>query len=486
MLLLATCRGRAQSPSGVQEQPQNHRDVPYQAEPYQTDPDQAKSYQAEPYGDSAPLAHQPLDAGQLEQLVAPIALYPDALVAQVLAASTYPRQVEDADRWRQAQGYASPGEIAASADAQGWDPSVKALTAFPQVLAQMDRNLQWTTDLGNAYYNQPQDVLEAVQVMRRRAQAAGSLRSSQQEVVRYDQGNIVLAPANPQVVYVPAYNPWAVYGEPVSPYPGFSLLGAIADIAGALPLRYGLGIAVSAFTQPWGWLAWGLDWLGHALLFHDSGYYSHSGTVANWGFPHHGFYAYSGRGGFDGTRGFGRSFGHESWGHEGWRRGGFNSGGWHSFRGNDLRARNGGEGSRGFESFRNERRTSESLNHRSFGSFGRAPENRVAHGSEWNRGASGFRAPESFRASAGDFPRNEFGNRASRDRSSQAFGGSGKSRSRNNFGGGRSGFFGSGGGGHAPKSFGGSHGFGGGKSFGGGHSHGGGGRHGGGSGKHHR
>ena len=152
---------------------------------------------------------QPLNAEQLEQLVAPIALYPDTLVAQVLTASTYPAQVVDADRWRQAQGYASPDQIAAGADAQTWDPSVKALTAFPQVLAQMDRNLQWTTDLGNAYYNQPQDVLEAVQVMRQRAQAAGNLQSTPQEAVSYDQGNIELAPVNPQVVYVPAYNPWS-------------------------------------------------------------------------------------------------------------------------------------------------------------------------------------------------------------------------------------------------------------------------------------
>jgi len=93
----------------------------------------------------------------LEQLVAPIALYPDTLVAQMLAASTYPAQVVDADRWLQALGNASPYQIAGGADVQNWDPSVKALTAFPQVLAEMDRNVQWTTGLGNAYYNQPQD-----------------------------------------------------------------------------------------------------------------------------------------------------------------------------------------------------------------------------------------------------------------------------------------------------------------------------------------
>ena len=129
-------------------------------------PDQYQDSQP-PYADSQQPARQPLNAGQLEQLVAPIALYPDALVAQVLVASTYPAQVMEADRWRQQQAYATPDQIAYGADAQPWDPSVKALAAFPQVLAQLDRNLQWTTDLGNAYYNQPQDVLEAVQIMRK-------------------------------------------------------------------------------------------------------------------------------------------------------------------------------------------------------------------------------------------------------------------------------------------------------------------------------
>src|SRR6202050_2157261 len=178
-------------------------------------------------------AIEPLGAQQLQQLVAPIALYPDTLVAQVLTAATYPAQVADADRWRRTQGYASSDQIAAGADAQSWDPSVKALTAFPQVLEQMNYNLQWTTQLGNAYYNQPQDVLEAVQGMRQRAQAAGNLRSTPQETVNYDQGNIVLAPVSPQVMYVPVYNPWAVYGQPVAPYPGFSLLGALGSFIGS-------------------------------------------------------------------------------------------------------------------------------------------------------------------------------------------------------------------------------------------------------------
>jgi hypothetical protein len=150
---------------------------------------------------------QPLAADQLDQLVAPIALYPDALVAQVLAASTYPTQVVEADRWRQAQGSASAEQIATGANGENWDPSVKALTAFPTVLAQMDKNLAWTTDLGNAYYNQPHDVIDAVQTMRQRAQSSGALQSTQQQTVSDNSGSIVIEPANPNVVYVPVYNP---------------------------------------------------------------------------------------------------------------------------------------------------------------------------------------------------------------------------------------------------------------------------------------
>jgi len=174
-------------------------------------------YGAQPYqaGDAYPQQGngqvvQPLNAVRLQQLVAPIALYPDALVALVLTAATYPAQVTDADRWSQMQSNASPDQIAAGADAQNWDPSVKALTALPQVLAQMDRNLPWTTDLGNAYYNQPSGILGAVQVMRARAQAAGNLQTTAYEAVNYVAGNIQLAPVDPQMVYVPTYNPWSV------------------------------------------------------------------------------------------------------------------------------------------------------------------------------------------------------------------------------------------------------------------------------------
>ncbi|MGA8303350.1 MAG: DUF3300 domain-containing protein, partial [Thermoplasmata archaeon] len=234
-------------------------------------------------------AAQPLNAEQLEQMVAPIALYPDTLVAQILAAATYPAQVAAADQWRQSMGYAPPDQIVAGADAQTWDPSVKALTAFPQVLAEMDRNLPWTTALGNAYFNQPQDVLQTIQVMRQRAESAGTLQNTPQEAVNDDQGYIQLAPVNSSVVYVPSYNPWDAYGAPVQPYSGFSLLGALGSIgsyAGSALLHYGPGIAMGAFrATPWGALAWGLDWLANTVLFNHSNYSSHSTSVAHWNLP---------------------------------------------------------------------------------------------------------------------------------------------------------------------------------------------------------
>jgi hypothetical protein len=281
---------------------------PY-AEPAQPYPQQDLS---QPEGAPA----QPLDAAELEQLVAPIALYPDALLAQILAASTYPAQTAVADQWlngMRAQGYGSPDQIAAGADEQSnWDPSVKALTAFPQVLDMLNHNLEWTTNLGNAYYNQPQDVMQTVQVLRERAQQAGNLDSTPQEEVSNDQGYIELAPADPQVVYVPAYNPWDVYGQPVSPYPGFSLLGTLGSVLGGRfgggPIQFGLGIAMAAFEHtPFGWLGWGLNWLTNSILFNHSDYNSQSTTVADWGFPHggpRGFGRGVAAGGYRGTQGY--------------------------------------------------------------------------------------------------------------------------------------------------------------------------------------
>lgn len=247
-----------------------------------------QNYQGQGYPQPVPpQARQPMSPDQLEQLVAPIALYPDALLAQILAASTYPAQISSADQWLGRMGYAPPEQIAAAANMQtAWDPSVKALTAFPQVLNMLDRNLQWTTALGNAYYNQPQDVLQTVQVMRQRAEQAGNLQSTPQENVIQQQGYIALAPVQPEMVYVPTYNPWTVYGQPVSPYPGFSFFGALGSFFGSSPVHYGLSFALSAFQHPpFGLLSWGLDWLANSILFNHSNYFTHSTTVADWGLP---------------------------------------------------------------------------------------------------------------------------------------------------------------------------------------------------------
>jgi hypothetical protein len=331
------------------QQPQQYAQQPQYADPGQDAqqyPQQTGQYQQDPNAQPGPQqAQQPMAAQQLEQLVAPIALYPDQLVAQVLAAATYPAQVVAADNWLHAQGSASPDQVAYAADSQAnWDPSVKALTAFPQVLDLMNHDLGWTTDLGNAYYNQPQDVLETIQVMRQRAQQAGTLQSTPQEAVSYNQGYIQLAPANPGVVYVPAYNPWAVYGQPVSPYPGFSLFGTLASLAGDIggglsrgfgggfgggygsgafggsggglgggALRFGLGIALSAFSHtPFGWAGWALNWLTSSILFHQSPYISNSTTVAHWdggrGGAYYGSqYAGGGHGGYG--AGYGSGYG---------------------------------------------------------------------------------------------------------------------------------------------------------------------------------
>ena len=292
-------------------QPQPNQQPQY-AQPYtpQPHPDQQPSgAQAQPYAqpDQNQQATPALSAEDLEQLLAPIALYPDSLLAQVLAASTYPAQVAVADQWVQqmrAAGYSSPDQIAAGASAQtNWDPSIKALTAFPDVLDLMNHDLQWTSNLGNAYYNQPQDVMQTVQVLRDRAEQAGNLQSTPQEDVQNDQGYVELAPANPQVVYVPTYNPWDVYGAPIAPYPGFSFCGALGNFFGGLPIQYGLSFALGAFDRmPFGWLAWGFDWLGHSLLFDHAGYYTHSRQVADWGLPRGGPRAYYGRGGNGGMR----------------------------------------------------------------------------------------------------------------------------------------------------------------------------------------
>jgi hypothetical protein len=217
---------------------------------------------------------------QLQQLVAPIALYPDSLVAQILAASTFPEQVVEADRWVQANPNLRGAALGQAVDQQPWDPSVKALTAFPSVLGNMDKNLSWTSSLGDAYYNQQADVMDAIQVMRQRAEAAGNLRSTPQQTVTTQGSTIIIQPANPAVVYVPAYDPWLVYGGPIVAWPGWYPYPGIW-YAGSY-LSFGVGLAIGFLAGfRWGWPHWGFNWGGHFATFGGGRYYSRSNTFYN-------------------------------------------------------------------------------------------------------------------------------------------------------------------------------------------------------------
>jgi len=240
-------------------------------------------------------AYTQLDYAQLDQLVAPIALYPDALVAQILAAATYSPQIAEANRFVQKSAGMPPQEVAHMVNSQPWDPSVKALTAFPSVLSNLDRNLEWTSRLGDAYYNQPQDVMGAVQAMRQRAYAAGTLRPTPQETVVYQPAGIVIAPVSPAVYYVPVYNPWAVYGAPVPVYPAYYYVAPTppaGGIAVAAAVGFTAGFAVAAFSSyGWGCSYWAPNWYTHTVVFHNTAYISHSVTVVNRG--HYGYYDHS-------------------------------------------------------------------------------------------------------------------------------------------------------------------------------------------------
>jgi len=217
---------------------------------------------------------------QLQQLVAPIALYPDSLVAQILVASTFPEQVVEADRWVQSHPDLKGDDLAKAVDQQPWDPSVKALAAFPSVLGNMDKNLSWTSSLGDAYYNQEQDVMDAVQVMRQRAEQAGNLKDTPQQSVETQGSTIVIQPADPEIVYVPAYDPWLVYGYPIVAWPGWYPYPGIWY--GGPYLSFGVGFGIGFFGgYGWGWNHWGSDW-HHRYIVHDHDrYYSRSTTFYN-------------------------------------------------------------------------------------------------------------------------------------------------------------------------------------------------------------
>jgi hypothetical protein len=243
-------------------------------------------------------------AAALQALVAPIALYPDSLVAQILTGSTFPDQIAIADYWLQQNKSLTGSALMQAVDGQSWDPSVKALTEFPSVLDNMSKNLTWTSSLGEAYHDQQADVMTAIQTLRAEAKAKGTLQTSAQiKVVQQSPQVIVIQPANPQIVYVPQYNPTVIYGTPYV-VPGYvAPVYSTGDVVAAGLLGFGAGIAVGAMMSGgccgWGYSSWNCGWHGTAVVYHGGGYYGNSA----W---HGGYY----NGGYHNNYGYSNSYNH--------------------------------------------------------------------------------------------------------------------------------------------------------------------------------
>src|SRR5271155_4020548 len=211
---------------------------------------------------------------QLDQLLAPIALYPDSLLAQITTASTNPQEILDVDNWLQQNSTLTGAELTDAAEKQGFDPAFIALTNFPQVLDMMAQNIDDYATIGEAFSTDQGAVTASIQRLRAQAYAAGTLRSNSQQQVEVQQPAgqtvYVIQPANPQVVYVPQYNPTVVYVQPTSTVVTTSLIS------------FGAGIAIGALianNQPWGWGGWGWNWGSHRA------YYNHTVWVG-WGNPY--------------------------------------------------------------------------------------------------------------------------------------------------------------------------------------------------------
>jgi hypothetical protein len=330
-------------------------------------PPQDEAQVPPPNGD-APAAEQPqpsrLTPQQLQELVAPIALYPDALVAQILASSAYPTQIVEAERFIQQNPDLKGKDLADAVDKQDWDPSVKALTQFPSVLANMDKDLSWTSELGDANINQQAEVMNAIQYMRHQAQKAGHLQTTQQQTVTDQGDDIDIAPASPDVVYVPEYDPGLIYGYPVALWPGFYPWWGV----GGPFISFGVGFGIGPFFGfGWGWGHWGFDWYNHGLIwgghpyafhshaFYDRNAYFHGGFRGGSGFDRgdRGFRGYAGparggaevRGGHPGAFG-GAARGGDARGFASRGRSSFGGGGFHGGGGGGFHGGGGGGGRR--------------------------------------------------------------------------------------------------------------------------------------------
>ncbi|HLZ66433.1 MAG TPA: DUF3300 domain-containing protein [Aliidongia sp.] len=215
--------------------------------------------QAAPEATSAEQAAPQASAEQLDQLLAPIALYPDPLLAQILMAASYPLEVVQADRWLEnpANAALKGDQLTAALEPQPWDPSVKSLVPFPQILAMMDENLDWTQRLGDAFVADQSSVMASVQQLRQRAEVAGKLHSTPEETVATEDQAIMIEPPAPQTVYVPVYDPAVAYGQwPYPAYPPYDF----PDAFDGVPFD-GLGfgwVGVTVVAPLWGWHHW--DW----------------------------------------------------------------------------------------------------------------------------------------------------------------------------------------------------------------------------------
>ena len=226
----------------------------------------AFAQQQQPAGASPNDSRKLLTPGQIDSLVAPVALYPDPILSQVLVAATYPLEVVEAGRWLSANSNLKGKELADAAAKQPWDASVQGLVMLPDVLKRLDQNVSWTSDLGNAFLAQQQDVMDAIQRLRQKASAAGALQSTPQQTVTTTNGNYIeIMPASTQVVYVPQYNPVAVWGPLEYPFPPmyYPPVPSTGAIVAASAISFGVGMAVGAIWgggYGWGNYGWGFGW----------------------------------------------------------------------------------------------------------------------------------------------------------------------------------------------------------------------------------
>jgi hypothetical protein len=219
-------------------------------------------------GQQTPQPQQPAEdvkipPDQLDALVAPIAIFPDPLLSQTLAASTYPLEIMQLQQWLEKNPGLKDQALVDAVEKQSWDPSVKAMAAVPQLVKRLADDIQWTTDLGNAFLAQQKDVMDAVQRMRMRAKDAGTLESNEHQTVETrtegDKSVVVVEQAQPNVVYVPDYNPAAVFGAPVYPYPSI-YYPPYGGVLAASAISWGVGLAMgAAWGGGWGW---GANWGG--------------------------------------------------------------------------------------------------------------------------------------------------------------------------------------------------------------------------------